>query len=311
MNTKQRLPAVLALLAASAVPASGGTLQADEVAADRVLAARISVTPRGESDALLDFPFWEDGGSVAVDATTNGCDGAVSGCVWTNAAPFHGGSMLFRSRTDEISLASAPNFPAWDRYSVSLWFLHDGGGYTGPQYGHKMLDKTSFYHDWHLSLDRIGNGSVRLVFYEGGVSRSFGDNTHDYRDGVWHHVAVVRDGTNAWFWVDGALKRSITNMFSVATTSPLCIGNSKSSDTYQRVGWSGMLDEVKVFDRVLSEGEIRNLHAFGALARPCVSIETNAVVTGSLAVEGDASVFGGTIRLRPLGDLATGTFSGD
>jgi len=286
MNTKQRLPAVLALLAASAVPASGGTLQADEVAADRVLAARISVTPRGESDALLDLPFWEDGGAVAVDATTNGFDGAVAGCVWTNAAPFHGGSMLFRSRTDEIALPSAPDFPAWDRYSVSLWFLHDGGGYTGPQYGHKMLDKTSFYHDC-------------------------GDSTHDYRYGAWHHVAVVRDGTNAWFWVDGALKRSITNMFSVATTSPLCIGNSKSADSYQRVGWSGMLDEVKVFDRALSEGEVRNLHAFGALARPCVSIETNAVVTGSLAVEGDASVFGGTIRLRPLGDLATGTFSGD
>ncbi|MBQ3807489.1 MAG: LamG domain-containing protein [Kiritimatiellae bacterium] len=311
MKTTLRLASVSAFAAAFAVPASGGILQADEVRADRVLAATVSVSPRAESDAFVDHPFLEDGGTVAVDASTNAYDGVVSGCVWTNAAPFRGGSMLFRNRDDGITLSGVPGFPAWNRYSLSLWFLHDGGGYTGSQYGHKMLDKTSFYHDWHLSLDRVGNGSIRLVMYENGVSRSFGDGTHDYRDGTWHHVAVVRDGTNAWFWVDGSLKRSITNMFSVATSSPLCIGNSQSTDAFQRVGWSGMLDEVRVFDRALSEGEIRNLHAFGALSRPCVSIETNAIVSGSLSVEGDASVFGGTIRLRPLGDLATGTFSGD
>lgn len=288
-----------------------GILQVDEVRADCVLTETISISPRAESDAFLDHPFLEDGGSIAVDATTNAYDGVVSGCVWTNAGPFRGGAMLFRNRDDGIALSGVPEFPTWNRYSVSLWFLHDGGGYTGSQYGHKMLDKTSFYHDWYLCLNRTGNGSIRLAFYEGGVTGSIGDNTYDYRDGTWHHVAVVRDGTNAWFWVDGQLKTTIRNMISVNTSSPICIGNSKSTDYYQRVGWSGMLDEVRVFDRILSAGEIKNLYAFGALVRPCISIETNAVVSGSLSVQGDASVFGGTIRLCPLGDLSTGIYSGD
>ena len=284
---------------------------AAEVRAVRVRTDAIAALDRGEGVLFYDFAEAPTNGVVA-DRSGNGHNGAASGCAWTSAGRFHGGAMAFDSNADSVNAGTDLDFPAWERYTVSLWFRHDGGGDKGPQYGHKMLDKTDWYHDWHLHLHPPGQegggaGEIGLTLYEARREAGFADNSRNYADGAWHHVAVVRDGTYGAFWVDGILRSTSTNMISVHNSSPVCVGNSYSGDSFQRKGWHGLLDEIRIFDRALSMDEVRALHAEGAL-RLGVYFDGGVDVRGGLDVAGGAA-FGGAVYARPLGDLSCGAFT--
>ena len=296
----------------SAAAGSDAPSVAEEVRAVRVRTDAIAALGRGEGVLFYDFAEAPADGVVA-DRSGNGHDGAASGCAWTSAGRFHGGAMAFDSNADSVNAGTDLDFPAWERYTVSLWFRHDGGGDKGPQYGHKMLDKTDWYHDWHLHLHPPGQegggaGEIGLTLYESGIGASgLGAGSRNWADNAWHHVAVVRDGTYGAFWVDGVLRSTSTNMISVHNSSPVCVGNSYSGDSFQRKGWHGLLDEIRIFDRALSMDEVRALHAEGAL-RLGVYFDGGVDVRGGLDVAGGAA-FGGAVYARPLGDLSCGAFT--
>jgi hypothetical protein len=273
--------------------------------------------PREEGLELY-LPFGTDGGGTAPDASGNGRDGAVTQCAWTDGGRYAGGAMRFTgtysaSPGSAVALATAPDFPAWPAYTVSAWFRHDGGGYLGGyQYGHKIADKTSVMHDWHLRLIPHADppGAINWFVYEGGAARNLTDQTHNYMDNQWHHVVAVRDGANAQFWVDGELKDSISDMIPVYSTSAFCVGNSLSGDSYQRTSFSGLIDEVRVYGRALPPAEIALLHTQGApLPPPPVTMAGDLAIGGSLTVTGAVIFAGGALHLQPSGDLSSGIYT--
>jgi len=311
MRNTRWLQAVLVAAGVSASVAHAGTVTVDRIFADGIYVREIGMRPPKVPETLY-YPFSSDGGGTTEDMSGNGYVGTVSGCAWTNSGP-HGGSMFFDGVTDYIDVGAAPDFPTWDDYSVSVWFLHNGGGDYGAGYGHKILDKTSMYHDWKLALYQV-DGSIYLGLYENGQGMGIGDGSTNYMDNLWHHVVVVRDGTNGHFWVDGMLRQTSYNMFAVYSSSDVCVGNSFSSDSYQRKSWSGMLDEVRIFDRALSSNEVVRLYTEGALlatnaAPDAVVVSTNLTVMGGLAVTGRVSFAEGVSYSRPLGDLSSGIYT--
>jgi hypothetical protein len=304
-NKPTNVSAACAAAALLAFAADAGTVTAEKVYADEVLTREIGLRP--PPDGMLFYPFDEDEMGTVSDASGNGNDGAASGCVWTNAGHRSAGAMSFDGVDDSVNAGSVSNFPALDRYSVSLWFLHNGGGSFTPGYGQKMLDKTSWYHDWRLYL-YPDDGGVGLYIYEGGVGAGMGGRTGGYMDNTWHHVAVVRDGPDGQFWVDGDLHGTCTNMFSVYSTSDVCVGYSFSGDYYQRKSWSGLLDQVRIFGRAISAAEVASLYAEGAPSA-AVSVTTNLAVNGGLSVTGDVSFASGVLYSRPRGDLSCGIYT--
>jgi len=87
---------------------------------------------------------------------------------------------------------------------------------------------------------------------------------------TWTHVAVVREGAEARFYIDGALDRAVTMTDGdVSNSEPLAIGGIY--DTHSQYGgdgtqhyhaFGGLLDEVKIYNRVLTDEEIAE-HAGG------------------------------------------------
>lgn len=318
MNGKVIAPlaALMLQVALCPAPAGAGTLTADKVYADEVLVREIGVRPPKAEEALY-YPFESDQGDDVWDGSGNGYDGTAYGCVWTNDGAYAGGAMYFDGGRDSdcLEVGSAPDFPSWDAYTVSVWFLHDGGGYMGgDQYGHQMIDKTDFYHDWHLYLWPLEGSGVALGMYENGVSVGMVDVSANYMDSAWHHCAVVKNGSQGEFWVDGALKATSDSLFPVYNSMTLCVGNSRVSNSYWAHGWSGMIDEVRIFDRALSSNEVSRLYTEGALtvtniARSAVSVTTNLTVCGGLTVTGAVSFVEGVRYARPLGDLSWGIYT--
>ena len=266
------------------------------------------------SDAVLyyDFAVETPTSGVVKDASGSDYDGVAEGCAWEADGRFAGGAMAFSGNNSAVVMYRAPDFTTWERYSASLWFLHDGGGDRGPQYGHKILDRTTVDHDWHLSLlpenPQGAEGVIGLHLYEANRRTSLTDASRSWCDGAWHHVAVIRDGGHGELWIDGVRRAVTENMFGVRNAGTLCLGNSRSADRHQRKGWSGLLDEVRIFDRPLTPTEIVRLAERGVVVEngDRITLGADIEVRGGLSVTGASRFESGIRYVRPSGDLPTG-----
>lgn len=84
-------------------------------------------------------------------------------------------------------------------------------------------------------------------------------------DGNWHHVAITYDGgSSAVLYVDGALETSATKTYTTTQRGTLLIGGTiVSSFDY----FHGLVDEVEIFNRALSQPEIQAIVDAGSAGK--------------------------------------------
>lgn len=81
-------------------------------------------------------------------------------------------------------------------------------------------------------------------------------------DGQWRHVAGVYDGTRIYLYVDGNLDVSeATSGFIALNNQRVMIG--KNAEKSNRL-WNGWIDDVRVYNRGLSEAEVRSIMSGGS-----------------------------------------------
>ena len=227
-----------------------------------------SLATAGLNDGLMaHYPF---NGNM-LDESGNGYDGTVPSNLQygscntpTLTADRHGNSnsaYTFQQACIKIGEKAGArlNLPSWPTYSVSVWFLNDGSD-EGQGYGQKVIDQTTWYSDFYVSVYGSGSADGYLVFktYQDGAG-ALSVSDRNYGDNQWHHVVVNRNGSDAKVWVDGMLKGTIDNTKTVTNNQPLLLGYSDSGDSYQRKYWSGALDDVRLYDRLLTEEEVQQL----------------------------------------------------
>ena len=80
-------------------------------------------------------------------------------------------------------------------------------------------------------------------------------------DGNWHHVALVRDGTNNTIYVDGANPGTAISPHPVllSNTAPMRAGMSACTGIDGTNPYDGDLDELMIFDTALSPVQINAL----------------------------------------------------
>ena len=72
---------------------------------------------------------------------------------------------------------------------------------------------------------------------------------------TWTHVAATYDGAMMKFYVNGILVASRAQTGALAaSTLPLSIGGNSDFGEY----WSGLIDEVRIYNRALSQNEVHN-----------------------------------------------------
>ena len=76
----------------------------------------------------------------------------------------------------------------------------------------------------------------------------------DSFNGEWHHIAGTYDGNQLRLYVDGGLVDSEDYLGSInSTTNPVNIGRNSQQTTRL---YEGAIDDVKIYNRALSAGEI-------------------------------------------------------
>ena len=93
-------------------------------------------------------------------------------------------------------------------------------------------------------------------------------STSNINDGGWHFIAAAFDGSTQRLYVDGVLEASETN------TNPawpdnhhFCIGAACGPGGEVFANFSGLIDEVEIFDRALSQAEIQSIYDAGGYGK--------------------------------------------
>ncbi|WP_394370581.1 LamG domain-containing protein [Dawidia soli] len=80
----------------------------------------------------------------------------------------------------------------------------------------------------------------------------------------WHHVAVVGDGKSVRFYVDGVASgynTTITSFSMGPSANDVLIGATRNAAPGVVLPMHGAIDELHIFDKALSDSEIRLLAA--------------------------------------------------
>jgi hypothetical protein len=215
------------------------------------------------------------------DGTDTDCDGICDATDPTDGASQARGQMLtFGGGGDYVNIGDIGlyNFDKTDGFTVEAW-INSSSASTAMQIISKYEGDLFNARGWGLQIS-----SSSLAFYMAGGSLfdfmlAVPTGTPNVKDGLWHHVAVVYDGSNnvtgATFYIDGVSYAGIDGGGTVASVigSPL---NSESAAIGAYLGtisgageyWDGSLDEVRVWNSQRTQTEIReNLHL--SLAGAC------------------------------------------
>jgi len=202
----------------------------------------------------------EGEGTVATDSSGYGNHGTVYGdATWVDGK--YGKALSFDGTNDYVEILndSTLNFSASDSFSVSFWFK----GNMPSDYPN-LVDKCTHapYAGYVCSLRTI-TGYCWFQIADGKGNTPYVSNNINVCDDAWHHIVMVRDvaSDKIRIYTDGGNTQSATDTTadSLSNTRSLWIGrNWIRSQTIE-----GTVDEVRIYNRVLSTAEIQEIFQKG------------------------------------------------
>lgn len=124
--------------------------------------------------------------------------------------------------------------------------------------------------DTRLAIGLHGSGgsnklSVLWKKNDGATQVAYG--TTAVQAGQWYHFAMIYDGISIRWYLDGQLQGTVADADLIsAGSASIVIGNRRTDGVADR-GFYGMIDEVRIFDRALTTGEL--MGASEAADEPC------------------------------------------
>ena len=211
-----------------------------------------------ENGLVAYYPFDGD----ANDESGNGMHGTVNGAVLTADRYGNENSAYSFDGADDYIVADATLLPTGER-TVSLWF------YTTIVTNRPVMlgyGGNSCGQSWFMGINHGGTKSYTM-------SGHCNANTinYDYPEepvGAWYHFAITTDSSGTKIYVNGIEEQSNTIYVKNTYTDgkDLSLGVSVSPGGIapyvdRNIGYfNGIMDEVRIYDRALSDQEIMALY---------------------------------------------------
>lgn len=214
-----------------------------------------SSTAAGVPNLVMAYGMNEGSGTTLADDSGAGHTGTlVNGPAWIAGQATYGQALSFDGVNDAVSVAnpSTLNFGT-SNFTVELWVKRN---VLGGQQRH-LFSKCDNVN-WVTGCKELYfNSSNQLVL----GSFATGDTVSvTIADTTWHHVAMTFvDATNTLsFYVDGTLRTTATKALEADGANHLVtFGNHLLGDVNGANAFSGLLDEVRIYSRVLTLAEIQ------------------------------------------------------
>ncbi|MFH1881675.1 MAG: LamG-like jellyroll fold domain-containing protein [Planctomycetota bacterium] len=194
------------------------------------------------------WTFDEGTGDIAADSSGNGNDGTLHGPVeWTTEGKL-GGAMKFTGPYNYVLVENSPELNPTDAITIAAWI---NPSWTG---NNRILQKGTSDNQYRL----IKEWGDNTKFHLSGVGALFPQGVLPPL-GEWTHFAATYDGSAMKMYFDGLVVAEMSASGDIATSDePIFIGN-KHSTAPAGDEFNGILDDVRIYNRALSQSEIKRL----------------------------------------------------
>jgi len=204
------------------------------------------------------WKFDEGAGVKAIDYSGNNNTGAITGATWTSGKL--GKGLSFNGVNDYIDAGTFD--PSTGNLTVSAWVYWKGGNSDWQQIITKRDNWSASGMRWQFGITSpsspwpLGFDTYSLPTINFGIGL-LGTNQ-------WIHVVAVKSGTTVTLYQNGAISGTPETGFSFdsGTTAHVVIGAESITSTGET--FNGLIDDVRVYNRALTQSEITTLYQAGA-----------------------------------------------
>lgn len=210
-------------------------------------------------------------GTTAYDRSGGGNNGTLTN--GPTAIPGTVGQALnFDGGNDYVDIGDPADgsldFGSDQSFSISLWFKTNdtASGQSWPGFISKDDSDVAPRTGYGCNLDTSA-GTLNNFYCEtfvGGTADRFESGAAN-NDNLWHHGVFVRNAAtgNGQLYLDNAVKEdaALASTGSVANDVGLTIGLRNANNTDANLFLQGQIDEVRIYNRALSAGEVAYIYA--------------------------------------------------
>jgi len=203
-------------------------------------------------DLLGHWTFDAVRGGVAVDASGEDRHAKVHGATQTDGHV--SGALMFDGHDDYVALGDLGQF---DAVTIAFWMRGENVGKTDDWQGLVTSD------GWEEGVFHIGVLGGRVdVHWHLGASRRGRMRSGQLKNGVWYHVAVVADrqGRAIRLFLNGQEEDAMdfAGELPEIKLAAQVVGRESADQGYDRY-FHGAIDDVRIYDRALTEPDIQRL----------------------------------------------------
>ena len=220
--------------------------------------------------------YWPLHDASATDYSGNGNHGSLNGGVTTGVAGKGGlQAMSFDGNDDYIYVNSGSVLQPTKQFSVSLWIRADDYNTSDSDYLIARAGRSDTSDFFSLFIDE--SGSIVAQILDDSVSNNYRfsvSSPSEVKLNQWTQIVVTKswDGNQSEMnlFIDGSIVDSSTDFNPLDgqpnTSNPIRIGENPYGSVY----FNGSMGDVRIYNRPLTETEIKKLYRWGGgdFARP-------------------------------------------
>lgn len=205
-----------------------------------------------DDSLMLYLPFDEDEGEVVTDQSGHGIEGKLHGAKLSLDGKF-GGCLLLESSDQYVEIPPVPELDITDQITIEVWILPQLSQPDSNILGRRSQANVGGYClQW--SAQFTGKPQIETWLYIGSWQGTRQRQKISPEPGKWHHVAAVYDGKSLRQYIDGELDVEMEISGKINSVQEVFrIGEAQTG----LPGMVGRVDEVAVYNRALSEEEIK------------------------------------------------------
>jgi len=201
--------------------------------------------------------------NIVIDMSGNGNNGTIFGAITYEG--IHGSALKFDGIDDYVDVGNDSSLKCDLPLSISCWInLQEIDGTTGVIFQNDKWDYPHGYYGFRLRY-KAEDGRLKIAYGDGGLGgpqdRRGKTGSTIISPNVWYHVAgIIRGPADIDIYINGS---NDGGYYSDGYGGD--ISYSESSGYISQDGWSkgffnGIIDEVRIYNRSLSETEIKQLY---------------------------------------------------
>lgn len=246
---------------------------------------RLYVTSSSEGPTISEFEVYNSGGATPTPTPNstptpggpptnglvayypfNGNAGDASG-TGNNGTAYGGTSFVTGKVGQAISLDGVNGYVAVNdssslnltNFTVAMWVNLNNLPASNQFFALAVKTVSDMNENYELLVGYPSSGSIHFPFKWTDGTRTVDSTGTQLTAGVWKHVVLTYDGTSAKVYIDGTLNTTKTYSKTPAVNSgQLIIGNEAGMSRYT----NGMIDEVRIYNRALSQSEVTSLYYY-------------------------------------------------